>query len=288
MIRRPPRSTRTDTLFPYTTLFRSPSPAKRERGWGEGAALRKAPSSVASRHPRLRGGRLFSRRREKGWSWSANRSLEADFQQLLRLHRELHRQLAEDLLAEAVDDQADRVFLADAAAAAIEHLVVGDLGRGRLVLDGGAGVLHLDVGEGVRAAFLADQQRVALGVVARAVGGSRHLDQAAVGVLAAAGADALADDLALGALADVDHLGAGVGLLAVVGERDRVELAGRVVAQQHAARVFPGDRRTGLDLGPGDLAAVAAAFGALGDEVVDADRKSNTSELQSLMRISYA
>src|SRR3546814_10389695 len=25
MVRRPPRSTRTDTLFPYTTLFRSPS-----------------------------------------------------------------------------------------------------------------------------------------------------------------------------------------------------------------------------------------------------------------------
>src|SRR3546814_4175172 len=29
MIRRPPRSTRTDTLFPYTTLFRSPSRARR-------------------------------------------------------------------------------------------------------------------------------------------------------------------------------------------------------------------------------------------------------------------
>src|SRR3546814_11277710 len=27
MIRRPPRSTRTDTLFPYTTLFRSPGNA---------------------------------------------------------------------------------------------------------------------------------------------------------------------------------------------------------------------------------------------------------------------
>src|SRR3546814_14204170 len=27
MIRRPPRSTRTDTLFPYTTLFRSPDGA---------------------------------------------------------------------------------------------------------------------------------------------------------------------------------------------------------------------------------------------------------------------
>src|SRR3546814_20014338 len=29
MIRRPPRSTRTDTLFPYTTLFRSPRQPRR-------------------------------------------------------------------------------------------------------------------------------------------------------------------------------------------------------------------------------------------------------------------
>src|SRR3546814_21121623 len=33
MIRRPPRSTRTDTLFPYTTLFRSRRFADRDRGW---------------------------------------------------------------------------------------------------------------------------------------------------------------------------------------------------------------------------------------------------------------
>ena len=138
------------------------------------------------------------------------------------------------------------------------------------MLDGGARVLHLDVGEGVRAALLADQQRIALGVVARAIGVAVHPHQAAVGVLAAAGADALADDLALGALADVDHLGAGVGLLAVMGQRHGVELTDRVVAQQHAGRVLPGDRRTGLDLGPGDLAARATAFGTLGDEVVDA------------------
>src|SRR3546814_9218235 len=31
MIRRPPRSTRTDTLFPYTTLFRSKPPRWRSR-----------------------------------------------------------------------------------------------------------------------------------------------------------------------------------------------------------------------------------------------------------------
>src|SRR3546814_214018 len=33
MIRRPPRSTRTDTLFPYTTLFRSPWPHGCPRWW---------------------------------------------------------------------------------------------------------------------------------------------------------------------------------------------------------------------------------------------------------------
>src|SRR3546814_19854191 len=34
MIRRPPRSTRTDTLFPYTTLFRSFRACRREGGEG--------------------------------------------------------------------------------------------------------------------------------------------------------------------------------------------------------------------------------------------------------------
>src|SRR3546814_4151268 len=34
MIRRPPRSTRTDTLFPYTTLFRSTIVHRREEALG--------------------------------------------------------------------------------------------------------------------------------------------------------------------------------------------------------------------------------------------------------------
>src|SRR3546814_2150579 len=38
MIRRPPRSTRTDTLFPYTTLFRSRGGGEDDRG-GTGPAL---------------------------------------------------------------------------------------------------------------------------------------------------------------------------------------------------------------------------------------------------------
>src|SRR3546814_1544951 len=38
MIRRPPRSTRTDTLFPYTTLFRSKVEAADAKHWALRAA----------------------------------------------------------------------------------------------------------------------------------------------------------------------------------------------------------------------------------------------------------
>src|SRR3546814_2802793 len=48
MIRRPPRSTRTDTLFPYTTLFRSP---RRPRRGGDG----RGPSLLVARRDRLAG-----------------------------------------------------------------------------------------------------------------------------------------------------------------------------------------------------------------------------------------
>src|SRR3546814_4823740 len=50
MIRRPPRSTRTDTLFPYTTLFRSSAGRDRVRPGG-GRIRRYPPSSSPSRQP---------------------------------------------------------------------------------------------------------------------------------------------------------------------------------------------------------------------------------------------
>src|SRR3546814_5860379 len=89
MIRRPPRSTRTDTLFPYTTLFRSIDGARvshsrrqlsdhygtadrRAEGTGAGSALllsrssrcRRWPAVVVRRYlagisPRLDVGRLY-------------------------------------------------------------------------------------------------------------------------------------------------------------------------------------------------------------------------------------
>src|SRR3546814_4307948 len=49
MIRRPPRSTRTDTLFPYTTLFRSAPPAARRP---DARARRRAGRDPAAAGPR--------------------------------------------------------------------------------------------------------------------------------------------------------------------------------------------------------------------------------------------
>src|SRR3546814_6925352 len=42
MIRRPPRSTRTDTLFPYTTLFRSSRYCSSRRSLRSGTAARRS------------------------------------------------------------------------------------------------------------------------------------------------------------------------------------------------------------------------------------------------------
>src|SRR3546814_1679923 len=47
MIRRPPRSTRTDTLFPYTTLFRSLADAQQSIGKASQAAAQAASQGVA-------------------------------------------------------------------------------------------------------------------------------------------------------------------------------------------------------------------------------------------------
>src|SRR3546814_6594485 len=51
MIRRPPRSTRTDTLFPYTTLFRSDCSTETDahsRGSSNGQGMRRSRALVPS------------------------------------------------------------------------------------------------------------------------------------------------------------------------------------------------------------------------------------------------
>ena len=81
--------------------------------------------------------------------------------------------------------------------------------------------------------------------------------------------DPLRNDGALGVFPDVNHLGAGISLLIVVGECHRVKLPDRVVTLQDAARIFPGDRRAGLYLGPRYLGVFPQTLTPLGDKIVD-------------------
>src|SRR3546814_20365592 len=66
MIRRPPRSTRTDTLFPYTTLFRSlgnpPGAAAGPSGQGGAVHDRASAGSGVDPHHRLSAGEAAGRR----------------------------------------------------------------------------------------------------------------------------------------------------------------------------------------------------------------------------------
>src|SRR3546814_10849840 len=63
MIRRPPRSTLTDTLFPYTTLFRSLRNPEREQtvGWAGRAGARNGGRRVLVRRSLQRASRRGSR-----------------------------------------------------------------------------------------------------------------------------------------------------------------------------------------------------------------------------------
>src|SRR3546814_5795347 len=90
MIRRPPRSTRTDTLFPYTTLFRSAAPLSRgkasRRRHGEHGRGR------LCRHGRAEPGHLvrdrISRARRRGREGPARRRSEehtSELQSLMRI-----------------------------------------------------------------------------------------------------------------------------------------------------------------------------------------------------------
>src|SRR3546814_8636870 len=78
MIRRPPRSTRTDTLFPYTTLFRSPTAGGFGRyAWSTTSPARRWPWSST---PRCRG---------SAWpgSWTGSSSAEEHTSELQSLMR---------------------------------------------------------------------------------------------------------------------------------------------------------------------------------------------------------
>src|SRR3546814_1102918 len=82
MIRRPPRSTRTDTLFPYTTLFRSQDPAPGRTAGTEGQSGTSGRGhgcrSQAGQGTRPRG-------HGAGRPWKDRKSNTSELQSLMRI-----------------------------------------------------------------------------------------------------------------------------------------------------------------------------------------------------------
>src|SRR3546814_10900195 len=88
MIRRPPRSTRTDTLFPYTPLFRSPPPRRSVQPWPRGLRVEEPDPralAAASAPCAPRTGKRLRQHRSRAWA-DASRSEEhtSELQSLMR------------------------------------------------------------------------------------------------------------------------------------------------------------------------------------------------------------
>src|SRR3954452_2776230 len=244
----------------------------------------KAPRSVNS-HPvvPLKRGRSSPSLKEaarsrraashSGWcnTTSANGALHLQLDQPVHLDRVLHRELLDDRLDEAVDEQLRRLFLGDPAAHQVEELLLADLGDRGLMADVDVVLADADRRVGVRARLLVEQQRVAHDLGARAVGALGDLEQPAVRGPPAVLGDRLGEDVRCGVRRRVDDLRARVLVLAVAGERDREHLAGGALAHHVDARVLHRQLRAEVAVDPLD-GSVGLGDRALRDEVEDVVR----------------
>src|SRR3546814_16872715 len=109
MIRRPPRSTRTDTLFPYTTLFRSDvAPAHLDRA--DRDLVAQFHDRLVDRDVRRRGERRVVETEEVEVRAAVGDSLGAGVQQ--------RRLQAPDLVEEHADRQQEHAAVPEVATAA--------------------------------------------------------------------------------------------------------------------------------------------------------------------------
>src|SRR3546814_1213761 len=81
MIRQPPGSTRTDTLFPYTTLFRS-APHHRTVPW---VAIRERPTKVRVAMPMANAGRAGLYKSAKTERCGRSEEHTSELQSLMRI-----------------------------------------------------------------------------------------------------------------------------------------------------------------------------------------------------------
>src|SRR3954453_1433349 len=150
----------------------------------------------------------------------ANGTLHLQLDQPVHLDRVLHRQLLDDRLDEAVDDELAGLLLVQPVGHEVEELLVADLGDGGLVPDVDVVLADADRRVGVRARVLVEQQRVADDLGLRAVRALGDLEQAAVGGAPAVLGDRLGEDVGRRVGRRVHDLGARVLMLALAREGD--------------------------------------------------------------------
>jgi len=163
------------------------------------------------------------------------------FDQAIEFHRVFHGQFLDEGFDEPVDDHHAGLVLVQTPALQVEQLLFGDLGDAGLVLDPHVVLGHIHGGIGVAAGLMSDEQGVALHVGLAAVGPADNLDQAAVAGTPVVLADGFRDDPAGGICRGVDHLGAGVLVLAMAGEGDRQYLAVRSFPLKDDGRILHGE-----------------------------------------------
>lgn len=92
-----------------------------------------------------------------------------------------------DFLTKSVDYQTNGLFFGNSALQAVKQLFVTDFGRGCLMLNLCGFVPVFDIRHGMRPAGPANQQAVALRIVARIIGAGRNLYQPAISLIGKAG-----------------------------------------------------------------------------------------------------
>ncbi len=170
----------------------------------------------------------------------SDRAFHLQLDQTLELDAIFHRELAHEIVNEAVHTQAHCLRFGEAALLHVENLFRADLADTGFVLNGIACATHGDSRIRVRSRRRVDEKRVALGVVFTMLEMLRHVDQSAVSCPTFADGDRFGNDVAGRFISSVNHLRAGILVLPIVGERDGKNFAARFSTFHDHPRIFHG------------------------------------------------
>ncbi len=116
---------------------------------------------------------------------------------------------------------------------------------------------------------VAQQQTVALGVIAGIGSFRSNFYQPTVTVLAFTGRYTFGNNNAAGVFAQMNHFGSRIGLLMIVGNGNRVKFSHRIIPRQNTGRVLPGYGRARFNLSPGNLSRFTLTQTTLSNKVIN-------------------